>query len=53
MIQKQDYHDWPLFREFRKSEEFLIAFKRIYRKDFSEELKERIEKDSEEKKKKK
>jgi len=42
MIQKQDYHDWPLFREFRKSTEFLTTYNKIYKKDFGDEVKEQI-----------
>lgn len=53
LINKEGYIEWPLFREFRKSEEFLRVYKRIFRKDFTEVLKDRIEKDSEKKKRQK
>lgn len=51
LIQKQDYHDWPLFREFRKSREFLAAYKKIYKKDFGDEIKKQIKRESEKGKK--
>lgn len=30
-----DYKDWPIFKEFRKSEDFLKAFQEVYSKPFS------------------
>jgi hypothetical protein len=35
LIGKKAYIDWPLFREFRNTEEFRRAFKTLYRQDFS------------------
>ena len=29
-ICKEDYMDWPLFQEFRKSEEFLKTFEELF-----------------------
>lgn len=33
-ISEPDFKTWPLFREFRKSDEFKKAFKKIYGRDF-------------------
>ena len=33
---KSDYKDWPLFKEYRKSEEFLEAFEEVFGEPFSE-----------------
>jgi len=49
-IDKESYHDWPLFREFRKSKDFLTAYKKIYKQDFAEEAKKEIEQKSKEEK---
>jgi len=34
MIDKHAYKDWPLFKEFRKTEDFLTAYKEIFEEDF-------------------
>jgi len=34
-VTKQDYRDWPLFKEWRKESQFLDAFKRIFGEEFS------------------
>jgi len=34
-LSKQDYQRWPLFREFRKSSEFLAAYKSVFGEDFA------------------
>ena len=33
-LKEVHYREWPVFKEFRKSREFLKTFKRIYSKDF-------------------
>lgn len=33
-IRRGSYHEWPLFREFRNSEEFLDAYKFVYQEAF-------------------
>lgn len=33
-IEKNWYREWPIFKEFVKSSEFLAAYKRVYREDF-------------------
>jgi hypothetical protein len=35
----EHYSEWPLFRDFRKSTEFLKAYKKVFRKDFTLEEK--------------
>ncbi|MGD0338632.1 MAG: hypothetical protein ABSB78_07560 [Bacteroidota bacterium] len=35
----EDYSEWPLFRDFRKYPEFLKAYKRVFRKEFTLEEK--------------
>jgi hypothetical protein len=30
LLRKNDYRDWPLFKEFRKSQAFLDAYQNIY-----------------------
>ena len=37
-IHETDFKEWPLLREFRKSELFLVAYKEIFSKDFNEQL---------------
>lgn len=34
MINKHAYKDWPLFKEFRETEEFLTTYKEIFEEDF-------------------
>ena len=29
-----DYHDWPLFKEFRKSDEFAKSYEAVFQKPF-------------------
>ncbi len=36
LIKKNDYSDWPIFREFRRSDEFLATFKEIFGDDFQQ-----------------
>lgn len=31
---ESNYNDWPIFREFRKSQEFKTAYKDVYEKDY-------------------
>lgn len=38
-----DYKDWPLFKEFRKTNQFKVAYENIYSETF-----EYIEEDTEE-----
>ena len=33
-VKKGDYADWPLFKEFRKTEEFDTTYKQIFGEDF-------------------
>lgn len=40
-ITEESYYDWPLFMDFRESQEFLTAYREIYNKDFIEELQKR------------
>ncbi len=37
-LEKTDYKDWPLFAEFRESNEFLSAFEEVFGSRFSEVL---------------
>lgn len=37
---KSDYRDWPLFKEYRKSDEFLKTFEEVFGEPFSEFEKE-------------
>ena len=39
-ITEHDFRTWPLFRDFRKSENFKRAFKKIYKKEYMLELPE-------------
>ncbi len=34
-VSKQDYHDWPLFRDWRKETRFLETYQEIYGEEFS------------------
>ncbi|TWT47879.1 hypothetical protein Pla22_52460 [Rubripirellula amarantea] len=34
-LSKKDYQTWPLFREFRKSDEFLASYKSVFGEDFA------------------
>lgn len=43
ILTEPDYHQWPLFREFRKTEPFLDSYKQIYGYSFAEELNRSIE----------
>jgi len=36
IIKKNDYSDWPIFREFRKSDEFLTNFKQLFGDNFQQ-----------------
>lgn len=38
LLSEADYHQWPLFREFRKTEIFLKTYKQVYGYSFAEEL---------------
>lgn len=33
---KSDYRDWPLFKEYRQSDEFLNTFEEVFGEPFSE-----------------
>lgn len=37
-VPQKYYQEWPLFREFRKSDPFLCAYKEVYGQDFGERL---------------
>jgi len=39
-INEHAYHVWPLFREFRQTEQFLKGYKNVYGYDFATKLKE-------------
>ncbi|MBD2292222.1 hypothetical protein H6G06_01680 [Anabaena sphaerica FACHB-251] len=41
IIKEESYYDWPLFMDFRESQEFLTSYREIYNKDFIEELQKR------------
>lgn len=38
LISEHNYHIWPLFREFRGNEFFRKSYKKIYGKDFTDEI---------------
>lgn len=38
-VGKEQYTTWPLFKQFRSSEEFLRAYKKVFRKEFTIEEK--------------
>jgi hypothetical protein len=43
LIDEYCYHMWPLFFEFRQSEQFIKAFKKIYKHPFIDELQKKAE----------
>ncbi|MDL1989052.1 MAG: hypothetical protein LWX08_15710 [Deltaproteobacteria bacterium] len=45
-IDEHAYHVWPLFREFRQTEQFLKGYKKVYGYDFATKLKEAAEESS-------
>jgi len=45
-INEHAYHVWPLFREFRQTEQFLKGYKKVYGYDFATKLKEAAEESS-------
>jgi len=47
-IDEHAYHVWPLFREFRQTEQFLKGYKKVYGYDFATKLKEAAEESSKE-----
>jgi hypothetical protein len=38
LINEHAYHEWPLFREFRKTEQFLKAYEKVYQCPFTIEI---------------
>jgi hypothetical protein len=44
MVSEYAYHHWPLFREFRTSEQFLKTYEKIYGYPFAVELKRTADK---------
>lgn len=42
LIDREAYHTWPLFREFRMSNEFLTSYRKIFRRDFSKSVERQI-----------
>lgn len=38
LLHEPSYHEWPLFHEFRKTEEFLTAYEKIYGHPFAVQL---------------
>ena len=40
ILSEDSYHEWPLFRDFRGSGEFLAAYKDVYGYAFTEKLQE-------------
>jgi hypothetical protein len=38
LLRQDGYHDWPLFREFRGSPQFLATYQKIYGQSFTENL---------------
>ena len=45
-ITEHAYHVWPLFREFRQTEQFLDGYKKVYGYNFTTKLKETAEESS-------
>jgi len=45
ILDKTAYHDWPLFRDFRSSREFLEAYEKIYKHPFIVELERKAKAD--------
>ena len=45
-INEHAYHVWPLFREFRQTEQFLKGYKKVYGYNFATKLKEAAEESS-------
>jgi hypothetical protein len=43
LVVESAYHEWPLFREFRESEEFLRSYEEVYGYSFVSELKRSTE----------
>ena len=37
-VEESGFKDWPLFRDFRKTDLFKDSFKEIFKKDFDEEI---------------
>jgi hypothetical protein len=37
-LKENEYKEWPLFKEFRNSPEFMSAYKKIYNRDFNDEV---------------
>ena len=48
LIEEHAYHIWPLFKDFRQSDEFQTGYKEIYEYDFSEKLIESATEDKQE-----
>lgn len=44
LLEESSYHDWPLFREFRGTPEFLRAFEDVYGRSFTREVQKEAEK---------
>jgi len=43
LVDEQGYRKWPVFREFRASEEFVRVFHEIYGKEFAESTKDDVD----------
>jgi hypothetical protein len=42
-IEREEFHAWPLFREFRKSKQFLKTYRSIFGRDFADAERERAQ----------
>lgn len=36
-LSEESIVEWPLFKEFRKTEQFLLAFKELFNKDYAQQ----------------
>ncbi|MBU3640432.1 hypothetical protein [Polynucleobacter sp. Fuers-14] len=39
-VKKRDYEDWPIFREFRSTPEFLEVYQEVFSEPFAIEISE-------------
>src|SRR5262249_31680215 len=42
LIERNSYHDWPLFKKFRSTDEFLSSYEKIYGRSFSKAMTEQL-----------
>ncbi len=48
LVSEVAYHSWPLFRDFRETNQFATAYRKIYGRDFSRELQKELIAETEE-----